>query len=540
MAEIERLAGRPLSNPSHFRVSGVWDALLKGTASPSFFDPTHLEFLPPPPPGVKLLLQRKGARIGAVLGATRVGKSDTMQGPRLASWCTARPDVVYVNGLKDCPAYELLSWNERVNLLLAQVEMKHPSSLDYEKKHGRHGWIAKGNYVLAVDELFMLLRGLDTQSMIMFVTRLFRLFDNGQPTPGSVLFFADTSYFAGALLLSFQEMKGNTARENADCVVRMDHKPLGASDAVGDAKILAEAVLSAMGAPPDEISHLSAVKTPYPVRVFLLAAGMTSPTFNFSAVFEFQMNRDIAFYFEDLMAIVGVLDTTWLEALRQWLCRLRDPEFETYNTPHYFAAPAQLIALAPPALELSTSFILNLALGAGSAPLNIARLERARSLAVGGTIPRISRARRLPLILAERDRLLARQQLGDRLAPLARATAVLLPHILDKGGAASVERSFPSYSAMNLDERAALIDRNPSLIIYAVSISMSHTELGPALGALSALANGAEEPRNVDLMQIKRLAESCAEIGEVELLFELEKCCLFPIINPKTTKQKIN
>jgi hypothetical protein len=68
---------------------------------------------------------------------------------------------------------------QRVNALLDTVPAQ--ISLLSLQTHGRYGYVAKGDVILAVDELFLLLTGLDTEGMIQFSTQLFAEFDNNSP-----------------------------------------------------------------------------------------------------------------------------------------------------------------------------------------------------------------------------------------------------------------------------------------------------------------------------------------------------------------------
>ena len=94
---------------------------------------------------------------------------------------------------------------------------------------------------------------------------MFALFDNGLTGDqvGCVLLFADTGYFATAVLFALQAYGGNEVGPEACCVIRVDELPADRAGAITDANILCAAAMSVCGFSHTEIQAFVKLDVPY-------------------------------------------------------------------------------------------------------------------------------------------------------------------------------------------------------------------------------------------------------------------------------------
>lgn len=534
--KIEDLTGSKLLNPENFLVSDAWNSLLGVTGVArvdTLLEMRHLLFLPGSPLGD--LEKQSKARIGAVLGGTNSGKTELAQ-LRLRRW-TKRP-VVVVDGRACAGEFKDLTPQQRVDLLLNKVQPSDAGS--------NPAWIAKSNYIVAVDELFLLLQGLDVQQMTAFCSTLFAKFDNGDPTPGSILLFADTSCFAGPLLFALQELKGCAPRDTKACVIRMDLDPLGGSNssAVSDAKVLGAAFLLANNFSAETVQAFRQVETSYPARVLMLAEDIAKHEGELSAggvvgaVVSKHISRDLAFYFRDLKVIVQALeadnsDDDWLGMFQRWLCRRRDAmqkKIFVGKADWQFEGQAHQRMLAAPPLEMALPFLLNLSLGSDGL-VTSAQLERVARLIEAGHVPILIGAMASVTVMRRSSQEISQIQENltlARLEVLSRATACMLQVALNSAGWRRIGTILPDVEDLGLKPLAMLIKANPIVILYFVRICLAHPEQGNFLAALCTVAQkNVLTLTAVGKSDVDQLAASCSFDQLEALLAEMSGAFAF-------------
>ena len=196
------------------------------------------------------LLCRRKNRVAALVGPTRTGKSEFFE-IRLREMLKLEDgrqrNVGVVNGNFESDNFARLptSW-ERIRELFRQfaeqLNVEDPSD-------SIPAFVKQNTHVLVIDEMFKLMEGLSEEEARKFVTGLFALFDNGLTGDqvGCVLLFADTGYFATAVLFALQAYGGNEVGPEACCVIRVDELPADRAGAITDANILCAAAMSVCG-----------------------------------------------------------------------------------------------------------------------------------------------------------------------------------------------------------------------------------------------------------------------------------------------------
>ena len=215
------------------------------------------------------LLCRRKNRVAALVGPTRTGKSEffEMRLPEMLKLEDGRQRKVgVVNGNFESDNFARLptSW-ERIRELFRQfaeqLNVEDPSD-------SIPAFVKQNTHVLVIDEMFKLMEGLSEEEARKFVTGLFALFDNfltGDQV-GCVLLFADTGYFATAVLFALQAYGGNEVGPEACCVIRVDELPADRAGAITDANILCAAAMSVCGFSHTEIQAFVKLDVPYSIR----------------------------------------------------------------------------------------------------------------------------------------------------------------------------------------------------------------------------------------------------------------------------------
>ena len=254
-------------------------------------------------------------------------------------------------------------------------------------------FVAQNTHVLVIDELFKLVVGLSEEEARKFVTGLFALFDNGLigDEVGCVLLFADTGYFATAVLFALQAYGGNEVGVEACCVIRVDELPADRAGAITDANILCAAAMSVCGFSHTEIQAFFKLDVPYSIRRLFLANRIMDEGRNVEMavrnVVRDQLARDVNYGIQDLRDIRAVLsDESWGD-FWNWLVYVRDVNDglgrgaeSIKRLPYPYRRVANpLNVVCSPAMGFSRSDLLNAILGTCQQPRNLEDLEEVLS-----------------------------------------------------------------------------------------------------------------------------------------------------------------
>jgi hypothetical protein len=385
-----------------------------------------------------------------MVGPTRTGKSEFFEKrlPEMLKLEDGRQrNVSVVNGNFESVKFACLPTGlERIKLLFRLfakgLELKDPGD-------DIHAFVKQNTHVLAIDELFKLVVGLSEEEARNFVSCLFALFDNGLTGDevGCVLLFADTGYFATAVLFALQAYGGNEVGPETCCVIRVDELPADRAGATTDTNILCAAAMSVCGFSHTEIQAFVKLDVPYSIRrLFLANRIMDEGNVEMAVrnVVRDQLARDVDFSIQDLKDIRAVLsDESWGH-FWNWLVYVRDvsdglgrgaESIETLPYP-YRRVANPLNVVCSPAMGFSLSDLLNAILGTCQKPRNPEDLEEVLSLLPLPAAERLTKIRdnirNLSEITTEENEKI-RRDLGADALPLFSATARVLARHQDGG-----------------------------------------------------------------------------------------------------------
>ena len=397
--------------PEEYLLSKKWSEFAGGVGrAEELLMPANLLFLPSE--CAKLLgdgglLRRRKNRVAALVGPTRTGKSEFFERrlPEMLKLEDGRQrKVAVVNGNAESVKFASLPTAlERIKKLFGlfaqRLNVEDPSDIISV-------FVNQNTHVLVIDEMFKLMEGLSEEEARKFVTGLFALFDNGLTGDevGCVLLFAETGYFATAVLFALQAYGGNEVGPEACCVIRVDELPADRAGAITDANILCAAAMSVCGFSHTEIQAFVKLDVPYSIRRLFLANRIMDEGPNVEMavrnVVRDQLARDVNYGIQDLRDIRAVLsDESWGD-FWNWLVYVRDVNdglgrgAESINRlPYPYRRVANpLNVVCSPAMGFSRSDLLNAILGTSQQPRNLEDLEEVLSLLLLPAAERLTRS----------------------------------------------------------------------------------------------------------------------------------------------------
>ena len=432
--------------PEEYLLSEEWSKISDDVGRRQLLTSANLLFLPSRCAkllGEGGLLCRRKNRVAALVGPTRTGKSEfsEMRLPEMLKLEDGRQrNVSVVNGnFVSVKFAHLTTGLDRIELLFRLfakgLELKDPGD-------DIHAFVKQNTHVLVIDELFKLVVGLSEEEARNFVSGLFALFDNGLTGDevGCVLLFADTGYFATAVLFALQAYGGNEVGPETCCVIRVDELHADRAGATTDTNILCAAAMSVCGFSHTEIQAFVKLDVPYSIRrLFLANRIMDEGNVEMAVrnVVRDQLARDVDFIIQDLKDIRAVLsDESWGH-FWNWLVYVRDvsdglgrgaESIETLPYP-YRRVANPLNVVCSPAMGFSLSDLLNAILGTCQKPRNPEDLEEVLSLLPLPAAERLTKIRdnirNLSEITTEENEKI-RRDLGADALPLFSATACVL------------------------------------------------------------------------------------------------------------------